>query len=112
MGAIQWGKALGRRRADKIVASATSINVGAALKVRLSGTTTVATVLSGGSEGRPLIIEGSANGNVTLTNNNDTTTEGQMDLGGSNLTLGGPEDSVILRMTEDRAWRKVVSTDL
>lgn len=113
MSAIQAMRAFGRARADALIASATSIRVpNSAHRVQLSGTTTVATVHSGGKDGRILRIDGSSGGSVTLTNNNDTTTPGQMDLGGSNLALGGPMDSVYLQLQSTGAWRKVDNTDL
>ena len=45
----------------------------------------------------------SKDGNVVLTNTDGTTTAGQMDLGGSNITLGAT-DMIILYLRVDGVW--------
>lgn len=96
------------------IASATNLSVPPGRhNLKLTGTTTIATIAAYPKDGRLLRISGSADGNVTFTNTDDPSTSGQMDVGGSNLTLAD-EDSVDLVCRTSGSlywWERVNSTD-
>ena len=74
----------------------------------VSGSTTVTLLSSTFLPGRVIVIYGT--GGVVLTNTDDTTTLGQMDLGGSNLTLAA-SDIAALMQRNDGSWVRLFSTD-
>lgn len=114
MGSVQAAKTIGGLQPDEVVAAATKITVKADSSViQLSGTgATVNNIYASGPVGRMLKVIGSADGSNDLDHNADTTTEGEMDIGSAATALSGPMDSMVLQMTEDRAWRMVRFTNL
>lgn len=76
----------------------------------VSGTTAVATLVTAKVPGRRLTIIGITTTGPAFTNNNDTTTEGQMDLGGSNRTIA-PNDVLQLIQKDDGSWLMTNLTD-
>jgi len=73
-------------------------------RVYVSGTDTVTSLCAEMPtiEGRQLVIIGSS-GTATFTNTDDTTTKGQMDLGGSNRAVG-TDDVLILTQRGNGTW--------
>lgn len=77
----------------------------------LTGTATVTALNAGGStRNRVVTFVQSDSGATTLTNTNDTTTAGQMDLGGANIVLG-QTDSVDLLLRADGSWLRLSSVN-
>jgi len=74
------------------IASAATLNIQNDIETMyISGTTAVTKISTGRRPGRKLRFIGTdATGNV-FTNTNDTTVEGEMDLGGSNVTLAAQD---------------------
>lgn len=108
MGAIQAAKALGHSK-PPTYASATNMNVKANDSfILISGSTAVVTIKQPGKAGQLLRVQGASGASFTLTNNNDTTTAGQMDLGGSNITtFGSGPDVIVLRKRADGSWERL-----
>lgn len=72
--------------------------------VLFTGAETITTLNAAVStRGSRLVYFYSTNGSVVLTNTDDTTTAGKMDLGGSNITLGAT-DMVVLYLRSDGVW--------
>lgn len=78
----------------------------------LSGTATITSISLPGDvqPGRCLIFYGAASVAATFTNTNDTTTAGQMDLGGANIVLN-QQDVLVLMQKSNGTFIRVFSTD-
>ncbi len=62
------------------------------------------------TRGRLLILVGDTSGTASLDNVDGTTTDGQMDLGGSDVNVAD-SDVVVLLSRMDGTWVRVLSTD-
>jgi len=102
----------GGGRAVPTLAAATTINVPSdSDHFDLTGTATVTSLLADSSTlGRICTFYQSDNGATTLTNSNNPTTRGAMDLGGSNITLAAT-DNVTLRLLANGTWVRYGSVD-
>lgn len=94
------------------IASATEIFVSDEISLAyISGTTAIATIRSANTyPGRMLTFIGITATGPAFTNNNDTTTAYQMDLGGSNRTIA-PNDVLRLIQKENGTWLMLSITD-
>lgn len=93
------------------LASASALSIPDGSNVFLvSGTTTIATLTATRLPGRRITLIGAASASITVTNNNDPTTEGQLDLGGSNRTLA-QQDILELIQLLNGTWVMVSYTD-
>jgi hypothetical protein len=77
----------------------------------VTGSTTIATIQAVKQPGRLVTLIADAGVSLTITNNSDPTTEGQIDLGGSNLTFAA-QDALTLRQMNNGTWNKVAVVDL
>lgn len=76
-----------------------------------SATVTSLTLPSGIVQGgRIVTFYGGASAAVVFTNTNDTTTAGQMDLGGANITIAD-QDVLMLMMKNNGTWIRVFNTN-
>jgi hypothetical protein len=79
--------------------------------IDLTGTDTVTALKAAPySRGRVVFFHQSDSGTTTFTNTNDTSTENEMDCGGSNLALG-QADVAAFRLKRNGSWVKVFSTN-
>lgn len=90
-------------------ASALSIPDGSSVFL-VSGSTTIATLTAYRQPGRRITLIGASSASITVTNNSDPTTEGQIDLGGSNRTLA-QQDVLELIQLLNGTWVMVSYTD-
>lgn len=98
----------------------TSIPVAAALVLpdetvgpfELTGTATITSITIPGDvqPGRFLIFYGATSAAATFTNTNDTTTAGQMDLGGANIVVN-QQDVLVLMQKANGTFIRVFNTD-
>lgn len=76
-----------------------------------SATVTSLTLPSGIVQGgRIVVFYGGESAAVVFTNTNDTTTAGQMDLGGANITISD-QDVLVLMMKNNGTWIRVFNTN-
>lgn len=96
------------------VASATTTVIDRSSSVWfITGSATITSLLTGDGVVTPgdyVEFWGGASAAAVFTNTNDTTTNGQMDLGGSDITLG-ERDVLILRRYAGGFWVRVTSTN-
>jgi hypothetical protein len=86
------------------VASATALplpDTGAVFTI--TGSTTVATITAVKNPGRVVRLIAGTGVSLTVTNNDAPTTEGQIDLGGSNLTFAA-QDVLTLMQLNNGTW--------
>lgn len=103
---------MGGDRTDYSIAAATTVNVPDSTNfVSLTGTATI-TTLNGDLTTRNRLVHfyQSDSGATTFTNTDSTTTAGQMDLGGSNITLG-QTDFLTLWLRDDGVWVRVSTSN-
>lgn len=77
----------------------------------VTGSTTIATIATRKQPGRVVRLIADTGVSLTITNNNDPSTEGQIDLGGSNLTFAA-QDVLTLVQMNNGSWNKVAVVDL
>ena len=97
---------------DKTLAAATTLTVPDDLTVvALTGTATVTSLLASSiTRGRMVWFFQSDSGTTTFTNSPGTTTAGQMDLGGLDVSnaVVGPSDWLCLYLKPDMTWIRVM----
>lgn len=77
----------------------------------VSGSTTVTSLSAGGRlAGSRITFIGATSASVAFTNTNDPTTAGQMDLGGSNITLAD-QDILTLVLMNNGTWNRIANTN-
>ncbi len=76
----------------------------------ISGSVTITSLTAIVMPGRVVVFEGATGAAVVFTNTDDTTTSGQMDLGGSNVTLGA-SDILALKQRGDGSWVRLWNTN-
>lgn len=92
--------------ASQVIDSSSSV-------IYVTGSATITSLLTADgvvTPGHYVEFHGGASAAVVFTNTNDTTTSGQMDLGGSNITLG-ERDVLALRRESDGSWTRVFNTN-
>ena len=99
-------------QAQPTVASAAALYVNNNVtSVYISGDTAVTSIATTFIQpGRRLTFIGAASASVLFTNTNDTTTKGQMDLGGSDRTLGD-NDVLTIEQRNDGSWVMILTTN-
>lgn len=103
----------GRSGTITAVASAAAVTVSEESDVFvISGSDTITSLLGAGGvlPGRIVTFIGAASAAVVFTNTNDPTTSGQMDLGGSNVTLGAQDVLTLVRL-DNGTWLRVSASD-
>jgi hypothetical protein len=80
-------------------------------KFEISGSVTITSMpVTPSRIGQQVQFIGAASAGAVFSKTNDPTTPGQMDLGGSNITLG-QQDVLILEAKPDYTWVRITSTD-
>ena len=104
--------AIGSNNIINIPPIASWINLTASASTTLGGTGTGVPVFAmpSFSRNRLLFLYNNGSQNIIFTNNDNTTTNGYMDLGGSNVTLG-PTDLLCVYVRADGSAIRVFSTD-
>lgn len=79
--------------------------------IYLTGTATITSLnASNSTRNRICWFYQSDAGTTTFTNTNNTTTAGQMDLGGTNIAVG-PTDVLVMLLRTDGSWVRLYNSD-
>lgn len=102
----------GQQYALTTIVSATTVDLpGDVCNCLISGSATITTLNPPAIlPGMTVIFEAVAGAAPVFTNTDDTTTPGQMDLGGSNITLSA-SDVLALKLRSDGSWVRLWSTN-